>query len=207
MIVSFRISALNLRSKTGVWPGCRQFRRRRYLFQNFCHLAYWTHFKIKSTSCIDIQRGSIKRLNRLKKLHLSSEQLSSTTICFIRSKNDFIFIVTINASTGNSMTKNSVSYSNQLLNEVARNAKEDELREKINYMAASVGGEEFAKHVAREIIARTQPQHRPGGQKVAYPSGKRQLWHFHGRHIREHRAPTWRNREPGSGACPTGYLI
>jgi len=56
------------------------------------------------------------------------------------------------------MPNNMFSYSNRMRQHFARNDSHEALKEKLNTMAAAMGDEAFIKHVAREIVERTQPQ-------------------------------------------------
>jgi ubiquinone biosynthesis protein len=56
------------------------------------------------------------------------------------------------------MTNNMFSYSNRTLEHFFQNASHEALKEKLNAMAAAMGAEAIIKHVAREIVERTQPQ-------------------------------------------------
>jgi ubiquinone biosynthesis protein len=50
------------------------------------------------------------------------------------------------------------NYSDQMLQHFAQNASHDALQKNLEAMAAAVGDEAFTQRVAREIVARTQPQ-------------------------------------------------
>ena len=55
------------------------------------------------------------------------------------------------------MTNNMFTYSDRMHQHFVQNASLDTLKEKLNTMAAAMGDEAFIKHVAREIVERTQP--------------------------------------------------
>jgi len=56
------------------------------------------------------------------------------------------------------MTHDMFTYSDRMLEHFVQNASHEALHEKLKTMAAAMGNEAFIKHVAREIVERTQPQ-------------------------------------------------
>ena len=56
------------------------------------------------------------------------------------------------------MTKNMVTSFDRMLELFVQNTSHEALQEKLKTMAAAMGDEAFIKHVAREIVERTQPQ-------------------------------------------------
>jgi len=56
------------------------------------------------------------------------------------------------------MTNNLFTYSDRMLELFVQNASHETLQEKLKTLAAAMGDEAFIKHVAREIVERTQPQ-------------------------------------------------
>ena len=56
------------------------------------------------------------------------------------------------------MTNNMFTSFDRMLEHFVQNASHETLQEKLKTMAAAMGDEAFIKHVAREIVARTQPQ-------------------------------------------------
>ena len=53
---------------------------------------------------------------------------------------------------------NMFNFSDRMLEQFVAKASTDELHQKLNAMAAAMGDAAFGKHVAREIVQRTQPQ-------------------------------------------------
>jgi len=56
------------------------------------------------------------------------------------------------------MTNNIYTNSDRMLEHFVQNASPEALKEKLKTMAAAMGDEAFIKHVAREVVERTQPQ-------------------------------------------------